>query len=280
MVDKDVNEKTFTVEEVESVFDKKMQEAESQKKIQKEQEDLKVFLKDIEDKVEALEKANAEYTETIEALHEAISQKEADLEKAGEEITKLQQERDVALGSLATAEKKMAEAAEKELLSNRVQILAEKDLLRANEADRIKQVSRIKEMSDDAFNEYVEELEDIKSTTLAASKSDSNEEVSSEEETGSEEELEKVVEQLAEEVSKEAATEEESTAAANLIKDILAQVTKKTQNEKATAKSEDTDEAHSGSKGSPNNFESASVYRPTGSVGTNKFAGLSALCRK
>jgi len=234
-------------------------------------EALKSFTQEIREKVESLEKADIEKQETIEALNEVISRREGELEKAGEEIAKLLQELETTQAKLALAEKEIADAAERDLLSSRLDLLAVKNLLRSSEEDQIKQATKIKEMSNEEFSAYVEDLEDIKNQILASIKPTSEavakteetpkgvskEESSEKEETS---ELEQTVEQIAEEVSKDQNLDEgTATEAVKLIKELLAQASQKAG--KATAKKEETVEEESTTV-SPTNFESAAILRP------------------
>ena len=241
-------------------------------------EALKSFTQEIREKVESLEKADIEKQETIEALNEVISRREGELEKAGEEIAKLLQELETTQAKLALAEKEIADAAERDLLSSRLDLLAVKNLLRSSEEDQIKQATKIKEMSNEEFSAYVEDLEDIKNQILASIKPTSEavakteetpkgvskEEATVEQEESSEKEetseLEQTVEQIAEEVSKDQNLDEgTATEAVKLIKELLAQASQKAG--KATAKKEETVEEESTTV-SPTNFESAAILRP------------------
>lgn len=254
-------QKTYSLEEVKSVVN----ELNEAKKIEQEQARLQSFISEIEEKVESLEKADAENKETIEALHQAISDKEADLEKAGEEMAKLQQQLESTQAELEAATQKIAQAEERELLSARIQTLTDKELLRSNEEAQVKQIEKVKAMSEEEFAAYVEDLDDIRNQTLASNKDVKEAPKKEDSQTEDDVQLEKVAEQLAEEVANHQA--ENSEEASKLIRELIAKAKGKTSSEKANATNADTQSEEV----SPQNFESAATVR---TVQGGRFAAL------
>jgi len=279
--EKDNTQKTVTIETVESVFDKKLQDHKAKEQEAQKATELTDFVTEIKDTVKDLEQADADNKETIEALHASVSEKEAELEKAGEAMATLQQTLEETQGKLEAAVSEITEAKEREQLSSRIQTLAEKELLRSSEETQIKQVSKIKDMSEEDYSAYVEDLEDIKNQTLAAftkeEEKSTDEDKSSDEENSEPSELEKVADKLTEEVAGDS-SDEDAAAARNVIKELLHQATKK--EEKATAETEDTNEEgdESSKSGVSPNFESAATARPVAAAtGASRFAALSKI---
>jgi len=274
----DTTEKNFTVEEVESVVTQKLEEVQKAAEQEKTAHALESFTSEIKAKVEALEKSDQEKEETIEALRTAISEKEEALEKAGEELSKLQGELEETKSKLEASEKEIAEAKEREMLTQRVNMLADRDLLRSNEENQVKQIEKVRTMSEDEFSAYVEDLEDIKNKTLASFKKEEVEEEEEKEEETSDETSDETTEDVdavrleAEEVAAKKMSEdldEDSDIAEkaeDLIRDLLAQVSKRS----TTGAAEDADVKDStitdgeaeDTKVDPKNFESAAVTSP------------------
>lgn len=219
MVDKkEALDKKVALSEVESVVKQTIAEKDQAQRKEEDKKKLEEFVQNITKKVEVLEQADAEKQDVIDALNNAISAKEEDLEKAEEEIKNLKSQLENTSKKLEEAEKEIAVRAEQDLANSRAEELMSKGLLLSSEEGQVAQLKKVMSMNEEEFNEYVNDLSDIRKQALA---SVSVIETEKEEKVKVEEEI---AETVAREVKKE--SEEDISEITDMVRSVLARVKK------------------------------------------------------
>ena len=185
-------------------------------KLQTSDQDAEKVLQQTETQMKDLQTALLDKAAEIEALHDVTVEQE---KKFASELGSLQAKVEELQKALESANKEKEEAVselnkirEEALLSMRLARLREANLLRKEEEAQIKQTEKIRNMSDETFEEYFNELLEVKSQVLAeaqVSKGAANDRVV--------EEITTIVEKLTEEkkpsVSDESDKKEETETA-------------------------------------------------------------------
>jgi hypothetical protein len=110
----------------------------------------------VADKVVELEEIQKAAVEDSLAKEEKIKQLEEENKQLSEQLQKAKADKE-------ELETKLREIEEENLLNERLSKLSDKDLLRTSEEAQLKQASKIKNMSEEDFSEYVQELEELAS---------------------------------------------------------------------------------------------------------------------
>lgn len=193
-----------------SIFSEK-EEADMRKKTE---EALQQSARTIEDLTTALEDRNAE----VEELKSTVSEGESNIEDLNTQLEAAKEEIKTSNDKLTETETALEEIKKDRLTDVRLSELEEARVAHSDEKSRAGQAAKIREMSDEGFQSYKEELVSIREAVISeieanAPEANTEEEVkpTSEEETPAEEET-----ASDEETSEEETTDEEETLPANI----------------------------------------------------------------
>jgi len=152
----------------------------------------------ISELTESLETKDAEYAEKIEGLSAELEKAKSELEEMKnqlEAVTKEKSELESRMDELKeqaeAAEKTLAELRKDRATDVRMQKLADAKVLFENEEARTRQREKVREMSDEAFEEYLTDLKLVRSSVeaeISVEDDTGNDRTDKESETGSEEE--------------------------------------------------------------------------------------------
>ena len=128
--------------------------------------------------VEGLSRSLADRQSEYEALHALVAEREQKFEAEKADLVKEIEQLKISLGEVTKAKEalvaELSGIKEEALLTDRIKKLNDLGVLRSSEEARLKQGAKIKNMTEEEFAEYVNELVDIKEQNASKSVSESN----------------------------------------------------------------------------------------------------------
>jgi len=118
--------------------------------------------------------ANEAAQESVKDLTSKLESAQAELEEKNTQIETLTKEKDEAVASLEERDEKIQSLEMEKAKAERKEILADKGILFADAEKQEKQLEKTKAMSDEAFEDYVSELSDMKAQASSEDDGDSD----------------------------------------------------------------------------------------------------------
>jgi chromosome segregation ATPase len=138
-------------------------EKEEQEMRKRTEEALSEAATTIENLTETLEEKNAE----LDGMKETVSTKEAEIDSLTTKIDEQKSEMDKLQEALAEKEATLEEMHKTKKAEDRMKVLSEEKVAHSNEAEQEKQFAKVKEMSDEDFETYKEELVSLRKAVVA-----------------------------------------------------------------------------------------------------------------